>query len=154
MGKCEDLTKEKIVAVNTLLKNTELSQRQIAIKCGVSQSSVRRIKEKMAKEGVFEASRRGRCGKKPIVTPRGKRILRNLAKEFRRASHSELQKKFQEAGVSVSTCTLRRNLYELGFKCRRPVRKPRLTPAMVKKRLQWAYAHKHLTVEDWRIVST
>lgn len=153
MGKAKDLSVEQKATVTALLKNTELSQRQIAIKSGVSQTSVNRLRQKLCSREPIEAARIGRCGRKSLVTSRGKRILRNIVMEHRRATNSVIKQKFEKAGCSVSTRTVLRNLYDLGFKCRRPVKKPRLTPAMVKKRLEWAYAHKHLTVEDWRIVS-
>lgn len=67
------------MAVTMLLRHAELSQRQIAKKCGVSQSFARRIKKKLASEGVTDAARKGQCGRKHLVTSRGKRILKNLA---------------------------------------------------------------------------
>lgn len=152
MGKAKDLTSEKKSYISALISNTELSQRQIAAKAGVSRTSVRRLIQKLKSNESYDAARKGHCGRKCLVTPRGKRSLRNIAKEFRRATQSDLKNKLAEAGVNVSLHTVRRNLYNMGFKCRRPVRKPRLTPAMVKKRYEWACAHKHLTAEDWRIV--
>lgn len=153
MGKLKDLSEQQKCAVSTLLKNTDLSQRQVAARCGVSQASVRRINQKMKLNQPSKAARKGKCGRKSLVTPRGKRMLRNLAEEFRRATHAVMKTKFEEAGCKVSVATVRRNLYDLGFKCRRPIKKPKLTPAMIQKRLEWANAHKHLTLDDWRIVS-
>lgn len=114
---------------------------------------MRRLSQKLKANEPTESARKSRCGRKRVVTPRGSRVLYKIAREFRRASHANVKKKFEEAGCSVSVRTVRRKLYELGFKCRRPIKKPRLTPAMIKKRLSWANAHKHLTVDDWRIVS-
>lgn len=152
MGQSKDLTNEQKSAITTLLENTEFSQRQIAARCGVSQASVRRINKKIKSNQSSDAAWKGRCGRKSLLTPRGKRILRNIAIEYRRGSHVSIKKKFEEAGCNVSVATVRRNLYDLGFKCRRPVKKPKLTPAMIQKRLTWANVHKHLTVDDWRIV--
>lgn len=73
--------------------------------------------------------------------------------EYRRGSHVTIKKIFDDAGCNVSVATVRRNLYENGFKCHRLVKKPKLTPSMIQKRLTWANVHKHLAVDDWRIVS-
>lgn len=152
MGHSKDLTIEKKSYISALISNTKLSQRQIAAKTGVSRASVRRLIQKLKTNESYNAARKGKCGRKRLVTPRGKRALRNIAVEFRRATQSEIKNKLAETGVNVSIHTVRRNLYDMGFKCRRPAKKPRLTPAMVKKRYGWACTHKHLTVEDWRIV--
>lgn len=153
MGKSKDLTKEKKAAIEVLLTNTKYSQRNIASRCGVSQSSVRRINQKLKTNRPTDSDRKGRCGRKKMITPRGKRILRNIVLEYRRGSANTIRKKFQEAGCTASISTVRRNLYDMGFKCRRPIKKPRLTPAMIQKRLAWANVHKHLTIDDWHIVS-
>lgn len=153
MGKRKDLSLEEKSSVIALLRNTQYSQRDIANQCGVSQSSVRRLSQKLQANQTIGSVRRGRCGRKSIVTPRGQRFLRNIAVEHRRATHCEIKNKFVEAGYTVSVATVRRNLYSMGFKCRRPVKKPKLTPAMVKKRLTWANLHKNLSVDDWQIVS-
>lgn len=153
MGKSKDLTEEQKGAIKALLENTKFSQRQVAARCGVSQASVCRIQEKIKLNQPSDAARKGKCGRKSLVSARGKRILRNIAMEYRRGSHGTIKQKFEEAGCDVSVATVRRNLYDLGFKCRRPIKKPKLTPSMIQKRLTWANAHKHLTVDDWRIVS-
>ncbi|CAK1590972.1 unnamed protein product [Parnassius mnemosyne] len=48
--------------------------------------------------------------------------------------------------------TLRRRWKEQNFSCRRPLKKPKLTPAMRLKRLEFAKKYKHWTVEDWHKV--
>ncbi|XP_072377882.1 zinc finger MYM-type protein 1-like [Diabrotica undecimpunctata] len=40
----------------------------------------------------------------------------------------------------------------MSFKCRRPVKKPKLIPQMLKKRLAWAKIHKDWSIDDWRKV--
>lgn len=113
---------------------------------------MRRIAQKLKAKLQMDASRKGRCEQKRIVTPRAKRVLRKIVVESRRGSCADVQKKFAEAGCNVSRRTVRRNLYELGFKCRRPIKKPRLTPCMIKKRLNWANLHRNLKLEQWQRV--
>ena len=44
-------------------------------------------------------------------------------------------------GVQACPATVRRRLAEKGFRACRPVKRPKLTPAMMIKRLAWAKAH-------------
>ncbi|CAK9810828.1 Transposable element Tc1 transposase [Anthophora plagiata] len=64
----------------------------------------------------------------------------------------DLRKRFQETGFSGSVATVRRNLYSMGFKYRRPIKKLKLTPTMAQKRLTWANLHKDMSLEDWQTV--
>ena len=53
----------------------------------------------------------------------------------------------------VSTRTVQRRLFtEFGLKSHKPARKPRLTEGMKKKRLSFAKAHAHWTVDMWKKV--
>ena len=65
---------------------------------------------------------------------------------------SKLKTALETSGVKVSVATLRRRSYEQGFKCRRPLQKPKLTPAMIHKRHMWAKEHAHFTQDDWNNV--
>ncbi|KAK9712403.1 hypothetical protein QE152_g24920 [Popillia japonica] len=82
-----------------------------------------------------------------FVTHRTQRFLRNLAVQTRKASHSDLQKRFRESGFSGSVASVRRSLYSMEFKCRRPIRTPKLTPSMVRKCFVWVNLHKDMPVE-------
>ena len=41
---------------------------------------------------------------------------------------------------------------EFNFRAYRPTKKPKLTPAMLKKRLAWGKKYQRWTVKDWRKV--
>lgn len=118
MGKCKDLSSEKIAQISTLLTHTSHSQRQIARLVDVSQASVKRIKAKLTAGQSTQPQRKGHCGKKKLMTPRSQRFLRNIVLENRRASHSDIKKKLEEFGLNVSKRTVRRNLSEMGFASR------------------------------------
>ena len=60
-----------------------------------------------------------------------------------------LLKDWESHGVQVSARTVRRRLVESGLRARRPRKKPKLTPAMIKKRYEWARHHKNFTKDDW-----
>ena len=55
------------------------------------------------------------------------------------------------AGVCTSSSTVRQSLLEAGRKAKKPLQNHLLTKKM-KKRLEWARAHKNWTVEDWKKV--
>ncbi|CAK9801755.1 hypothetical protein ANTQUA_LOCUS2996 [Anthophora quadrimaculata] len=65
MGKRRDLSTEQKSSVIALIRNTEYSQREIAKKCGVSQSSVKRLNKKIQMNQPVTAARAGNCGRKP-----------------------------------------------------------------------------------------
>ena len=59
----------------------------------------------------------------------------------------------QKRGCKVSARTVQRRLFtEFGLKSRIPARKPLLTENMKKKRLSFAKAHAHWTIDMWKKV--
>lgn len=54
--------------------------------------------------------------------------------------------------AGVSSQTIRRRLREDGIRKWHAVGRPLLTSVRAKKRLEWAMAHRHWTIEDWRKV--
>lgn len=154
MGKAKDLPVEKISEITALIKHSDHSLRQIAVLTNVSAMTVSRIKAKIDKNIVTNNQRRGKCGRQRITTPRDERKIRDICLQNRRKSSKSLTQVINEAGITISPRTTRRRLKEMGFKCCRPAKKPKLTPAMRAKRLAWAKQHRHMTAEDWENVST
>jgi hypothetical protein len=97
--------------------------------------------------------RKGRCGTKPIITPRCQRKIKNCIISNRKGTYKQINHKLKEVGIDVAEITLRRHAYKLGFKSRRPRKKPKLTPNMIKKRLSWAKKYSNFTIDDWSTVS-
>jgi hypothetical protein len=62
------------------------------------------------------------------------------------------QKARSEHGIEISPSTVRRVLHQQGLKVRHTIKKPRLTAKHKKSRLEFARAHRHWTVEDWKRV--
>ncbi|GFX49653.1 uncharacterized protein TNCV_4902951 [Trichonephila clavipes] len=54
--------------------------------------------------------------------------------------------------MNASECTVRRKLKDLNFKICRPAKKPKLTPALKAKRLNWAKQWLDKDVDFWRSV--
>ncbi|CAK9809192.1 Transposable element Tcb2 transposase [Anthophora quadrimaculata] len=61
-------------------------------------------------------------------------------------------KLIQDAGISISDMIVRQRLKSLDFEVRRPVKKPKLTETVKKKRLQWGKQYRNWTTEDWEKV--
>lgn len=157
MGKVKDLTPRKVSAVKTLIKEQRYSQREIAKKCDISAASVNRVKRELDLGQDFCAERtknRQRSGIKSKFSTRTRRTLIKLCKSNRRATSLDLSRQVSAYGVLVSPRTVRRELCNAGFTARRPVKKAKLTPAMMKKRLLWAKQYKDWTANDWTKVDT
>ena len=145
MGKVRDLTPRKVSAVRTLIKEQRYSQREIAKKCDISAASVNRVKRELDLGQDFCEERnknRQRSGVKSKFSARTRRTLFKLCKSNRRATRLDLCRQVLEYGVLVLPRTVRRELCNAGLTARRPVRKAKLTPAMMKKRLLWANQYK------------
>lgn len=153
MGKVSDLSPKKIGQISGLIKANKMSQYEIANIVGVSRSSVKNIKKKMDSGDSLRNKRKGKCGRKRITTPRTDRKIRDLCLENRKMPKRLLTKHINNEGINISQRTVQRRLAEIGLKARKPARKPKLTEAMIKKRLKWARKYKNFTVDDWRRVN-
>lgn len=152
MGKISDITPRKLAKIAALLQETSHPQRRIAEILNVSQATVKRINMKLKTGLELEAERKGRCGRKRITSARDDRKIKKVIKENRKMPAKKLKTVLEQQGIKVSLNTLRRRSYEQGFKCRRPLKKPKLTPAMIKKRLTWAKNHADFSQDDWNKV--
>jgi hypothetical protein len=152
-GEKSDLSPRKRGQIKVLLENTELTQSEIALKCGVNQSVVSRIKRNMQHGSTGTPKRKGRCGRRRITSSQDDRALVRLSKANRKMTSRRLMVEMGTSGVLVSSRTVRRRLIEAGLRAYRPRKKPKLTPTMMKKRLQWAKQFAVWNVDDWKRVS-
>lgn len=152
MGRKCDLTPRKTARIAALVENTSYSIRKIATIHHVAATSVARIKKKLELGQSLEVKRVGKCGRNRITSPRDERKIQQVLRTNRRLTLKKLKEELDAHEVKLSERTLRRRSYELGFYCRRPRKKPRLTPAMRTKRLLWARQVENWTLDDWRNV--
>ena len=145
MGKSKDLTEAQRSAVKTLLQHTTLSIREVASRTGVSKSSASSLKKDLH-EGQTSQTQREKRGRKRITTDRDDAIIRRSTRKSPWIKASHMSKSLYKEGIDTSEWTVCRRLHESGFKSVRPKRKPVLTPAMKKKRLEWARNH-----QDWGV---
>lgn len=151
MGKKSDITPRKRAKIEVLLMEG-IEGKLISQKIGVSTPVISKLKKKLFNNDSLSPSRKGKCGRKKITTTRDDAVLLREAKQNRRATSGKLQQHMSTHGVKISTRTIRRRLFENGLKARRPRKKQKLTPAMVKKRLEWAKQLKNWTSNDWKKV--
>ena len=153
MGKTSDLTPRKISSIKTLIDTKSYSNREISRRLAVSESSVRRIKRKLDLGQELGPQRKERCGRKKIFTPRSECCLKKICLENRFATTKQIQSSLENIGIPSSERTVRRRLLEINFKACRPAEKPKLTAAMIAKRLTWAKEHKDKDLGFWKSVS-
>lgn len=149
MGKKCDIPLAKIGEIKGLLQNTAYSLRQIAKCTSVSHQTVMRVKNKIGNNEEFSSKR---PPSKRKTTPRDDRMIRNICLKNRRKPLNVLTNIIQESGIPVSNRSIRRRLKEDGLICHRPAKKPKLTPSMKKRRLQWARNYRYWSVEQWEKV--
>ena len=141
-----ELSKEKRAQI-WILEQEGLSQRAIADRVGVSQSTVSvtlcRCREM---EGTY-ASRK-RSGRPSVVTPRIRNQLRVMIKKSPKASSSKLQTQLPQSNI-ISQRTIRRVLFSEGFKAYRPAKKPMLTRKNIQDRLNFCKQYKGWNSERW-----
>src|SRR5215470_6613827 len=122
--------------------------RQVAEECGISRSTVQRLRQKRLPDA--ELSRGGRPEK---LSPQDKRTCVRAVTSGRLDTATAAAKQLrEETGVEVSDLTVRRALQEAGLKAREKEAKPKLSAKNIKARLEFARRHRHWTVADWKRV--
>ena len=111
-----------------------MSLRKIGLETGVNASTVSRIVKKYEAKGSLSPCRKGKCGRKSVLTATQKRLLLRKSRIDPRKTAGDLQ---TEVAPEVNTRTVRRVLFNAGRVARRPSKKQLLTKKMMLKRLQW-----------------
>ena len=142
MGKKPSLSSEKRAQIVTL-SNLNYSVCEIARKVKVIKTNVHNAITKYQNEGIF--TDRKRSGRPKVTYHREDHLMHKVVTRSPMSSSKKIQAKLIDTGTVVSTKTIQCRLsLEFGFKSRKPARKPRLTEAMKKKRLDFAKRHA-----DW-----
>ena len=151
MGKRRDLNSVVVAKVTALLETGQFTLRQIARQCNIHHSSVLNIKKRLH-TGAVQPFRVGRCGPKRKTTPTDDRSMVRMIRQDNLLSAKQVCGQLVQRGVNISTRTVQRRLNQLGCKSVKPVKKPKLTPAMKVKRLQFARDYANRPSEFWRTV--
>jgi len=104
---------------------------------------------KYQNEGIFTDGKRS--GRPKVTSNREDRLMHKVVTRSPMSSSKKIQTKLKDTGKVVSTKTIQRRLsLEFGLKSCKPARKPRLTEAMNKKRLDFAKRHAGWNTEMWK----
>ena len=139
------LTLDQISSI-TILLNEGKKVEDISRIVGCGKSTVAKYGGKSLDHS--SSAKRGRPGK---LTSRDKRALARMVANGGTKTAIEEAKTFNlERQDKVSPTTVRRALKEQGLKAVKRVKKPKLSRAHKRARLQWASEHENWTLEDWK----
>ena len=120
------------------LRGEGYSYMEIAKKLGngATKSVVRKVCDRFKETNTFKNMPKN--GKIKKTTANNDRMIMRLALKNRSATSAEIKNDLEAAGVSISSRTIRRRLFENGLKARRPRKKTYLNKKQRKNRLIWA----------------
>lgn len=147
MGKKKSLSSE-VRAQIVALAGEGYSERQLAQRFGCSKTAVHGCLVRYQQDNTFTDSKRS--GRPRVTTRREDGMIRRIALRSPSSSCRKIRADLLRSGTKVSMKTVSRRLVDdFGLKSRKPAAKPRLTPAMLKRRLQFAEQYRNWTSDDW-----
>ena len=125
-----------------------LTQRNVALRIGVSKTSIGNLATRHTETG--QVTKRVGRGRKRKTTEAQDRFLRVTCSRKRLTSAPNLAKELQNAsGVTISGQTVRRRLKEVGIKAYRPAIRIVLTQRHKQARMRFARDHLLWNENDW-----
>ena len=122
-----------------------LSLREIGRELNISYCLVYKIKKR---NDIEEKCNKN--GRKKIFTTRDQRTISRLIMTNKAKSAHDVKKQLNNAqGTVVSTRTVQRELKRIGFKVKKKIKKPLLTPKHRKQRLEFAKKYENWTFAEW-----
>lgn len=150
MNRNYHLSEHDSVRIITLFEEG-LSQREIARRLQINQSSVSRVLQRFRETGNH--TRRPGQGRPRSTNQMDDRFIKLAALRNRFFTSSQLRGMLENArNTQISGSTVRRRLHEVGIKSRKPATGPLLTRAHRISRLRFAQQHANWTLNDWRRV--
>ena len=146
MAKKRELTPEERNMIVEMRSNN-MTYRAIAEAIGIPHTTVQSVIKRYSDSGIVNSI--PRKGRKPILSPRDLRKLRNIVTKNRRATLSEIREELQE---NVSNKTIGRMLIQLGYRSRKAVRKLFISKKNAQRRLLWCKLFRKWTLKDWKRV--
>lgn len=147
------------MAYSNPISNDQLNSVKVLLKNGYS---IRYIKKQVGVSVGKIAEIRKSLGLLPTIAKKGRpailksRDLNSLGRSVVSGTISnavEATKMLQtDYDINVCAQTTRRALQKAGFQAKVKPKKPALSNNNIKKRLKWAYEHRHWTVKDWEQV--
>jgi transposase len=124
------------------------STRKVASECGISKSSVQILRAELPSN--LPVNTGGRPAK---LSPRNKRTCVHAITSGSLKTGIAVAKMLEsDHGIKVCDRTVRNCLQEAGLAAVEKERKPKLSRANIKARLEFAKRHQHWTIDDWKRV--
>jgi transposase len=125
-----------------------LSSRQIASRLNLDRRTIDRVRTVTRPH-----AQKNLGGRPPKLNATAKRrLVRHISFGMVETAAELARQSSVVAGIEVSVDTIRRTLREAGLKSFSKIKKPRLSSAHRRKRLEFAICHQHWTIEDWKRV--
>lgn len=140
------LSKEKRQAI-IAMHQSGMKCKDIVANGIATRSTIFRIIKQFKETGDTRAKKSS--GRPRLSNTRQDRLLIRSQLKDRTSSSATLAETWNEAGVSASTRTVRRRLFDSGLKSRRAAKKPFLSRKNISDRLKFCRKYKDWTVEDW-----
>jgi transposase len=149
--------------VLTLKEHTSLKIDDIVAITGVGKSEVSNIlkrarergytKEQPLQDAFFgDAARAGRPQKVDKAAAKGVVSIISQTRQSRTLTLVEITRRLKKTNISLSPMSVWRILHRNGYHKVKPTRKPGLSDAARKARLEWCLQFKDWTLEDWKQV--
>ena len=136
----------------SLHQHTSKSVREIASDLSLPKSTVADIIRKYEEIVTVEVNRKGHCGPKEKLSPRSKKAIIREVQRDPTVTVAEILKSNPEIANSVSRVTVNRILLKFGYRSHKPVKKFYLSPAMKKRRMEWARQMLSKSEDFWEKV--
>jgi len=147
-GRSVETMAELACAAVRLSELHSVRTRVIADGIGVSERTVRRWLSlfqgaRVASECVFE----GHHGRPSVLGKAEEKAVKGVFRAVDEPTRSDVQQAVHEAtGLEIGLCTAAKAIKGIGRRYLAKLREPELSPVQIKRRLQFAAAHRH---QDW-----
>jgi transposase len=134
------------------LRGEGYTYQQIADRIGAraTKSGVYKLCKKFEMLGIV--TDKERLGRKKITSSQTDRLMTRAVMKDRRKPSKDIAADLNESGISVSSRTVRRRLWQAGLKAKTPRKKPFLNLKQRRKRVAWAKEHITWTGDQWKKV--
>lgn len=147
MGRKPSISPE-IRAQIVVLSSEGYSERELARRFKWSKNAVHMAICRFKESKTF--SDRPRSGRPRATTSRDDSVIKRVVLQSPSSSCRKIQSRLAASGTKISLQTVSRRLSkEFGLKSCKPAAKPRLTPVMKRKRLDFARKYRRWTIWDW-----